>query len=318
MNLEAAAQQLRLDVLAQDISSALDVARIPHALLKGPSTAIWLYDPPRPYRDVDLLVPATRLNAAVATITQAGLAATEAGHLGEEAPHSLLLVSCEGFELDLHITLPALSPSRHHNRDRVWSALSDHTCRMTLVEGSDVTVPVLDIAGRCLVLALHAVESGHQAAQVREDLDRAQVRASEEDWEVAARLADELGVRDLFDAGLAIGHPEGDQRVLPVYAYLKKTGAVSSAFGLQRLAEAPLLDKPGLLWRELFPSRGFIRRAHHNGSPSIRQLASLYMQRWAQLARQLPTAVVALAAARRQSRVSAQSEHTGGRRFHRD
>lgn len=317
MNLEAATQQLRLDLLAQDVSSALAAANIPHTLLKGPSTSIWLYDPPRGYRDVDLLVPSSQLDKAVEAIVGTGLAAAKGEHLGEEAPHSLLLISREGFELDLHITLPALPPGRHRDRDRVWNALSDHISGMTLVEDSDVTVPVLDIPGRCLVLALHALESGHQAPQVREDLDRARVRASEEDWVVAARLADGLGVRDLFDAGLAIGRPDGEQR-LPVYAYLKKTGAVGSAFGLQRLVEAPLIDKPGLLWRELFPSREFIRRTHPYGSPSIRQLLSLYVQRWKQLARQLPTAAVALVAARRQARVTRQSQHPGGRRFHRD
>ena len=30
---------------------------MPHVILKGPSTARWLYDPPRAYRDVDVLVP---------------------------------------------------------------------------------------------------------------------------------------------------------------------------------------------------------------------------------------------------------------------
>jgi Uncharacterised nucleotidyltransferase len=317
MNLEAAAQQLRLDLLAQDVSSALAAASIPHTLLKGPSTSIWLYDPPRAYRDVDLLVPSSQLNNAVEAIVGAGLAGAKGEHVGEEAPHSLLLISREGFELDLHITLPALSPGRYRNRDRVWNALSDHISGITLVEGSQVSVPVLDIPGRCLVLALHAVESGHQAPQVREDLDRARVRASEEDWVVAARLADGLGVRDLFDAGLTIGRADGEQP-LPVYAYLKKTGAVGSAFGLQRLVEAPLLDKPGLLWRELFPSREFIRRTHPNGYSSIKQLLSLYVQRWKQLARQLPAAALALVAARRQARVTSRSEHSGGRGFHRD
>ena len=255
MNLEAAAQQLRLDLLAQDISSALAAAGIPHTLLKGPSTSIWLYDPPRGYRDVDLLVPSSQLDNAVQAVVGTGLAAAKGEHLGEEAPHSLLLISREGFELDLHITLPALSPDRHRDRDRVWNALSDHISGMTLVEGSKVTVPVLDIPGRCLVLALHAVESGHQAPQVREDLERARVRASDEDWVVAARLADGLGVRDLFDAGLAIGRPDGEQP-LPVYAYLKKTGAVGSAFGLQRLVKAPLLDKPGTSLARALPVEG--------------------------------------------------------------
>ena len=74
---------------------------------------MWLYDPPRPYRYVDLLVPATRLRESVAVIERVGLAAASAGRVGEEAAHSLVMISRDSFELDLHLTLPMLAPHRY-------------------------------------------------------------------------------------------------------------------------------------------------------------------------------------------------------------
>ena len=64
-DLRVIAHQIRLDLLAVAASAALAADGVPNALLKGPTTARWLYDPPRPYRDVDLLVPCSQLDRAV-------------------------------------------------------------------------------------------------------------------------------------------------------------------------------------------------------------------------------------------------------------
>src|ERR1700749_375013 len=110
MDLVREANRLRLDLLSVQACDALAVAGIPHVLLKGPSTALWLYDPPRSYNDVDLMVPLSRVIEAAHALEAAGVASASAGRVGEEAEHSYLLISPEGFEVDVHISLPTVHP----------------------------------------------------------------------------------------------------------------------------------------------------------------------------------------------------------------
>ena len=161
LDLAAAATQMRLDLLAVRASRALAQASVPHALIKGPTTARWLYDPPRSYRDVDILVPRSRAEDAVNTLVTADVAHPRAGGLGEEASHSHLLISPPGFELDLHVTLPSLSSPPDGAPDHMWRILSAHLEPFD-IDGADV--PSLDAPARYLVLALHCLASPGESA----------------------------------------------------------------------------------------------------------------------------------------------------------
>lgn len=298
------AQQLRLDVLTREVCRTLAASGVPHALLKGPTTAAWLYDPPRAYRDVDVLLPASALDRAVAALVVAGIAAPSAGGLGEEAPHSQLLLTPAGLEVDLHISLPMLVPAPGVS-ERVWRTLSSRVESFELMPG--VPVPALDIPGRCLVLALHSLASGYDRDQVCEDLRRARDVATSEQWALAAELADELGIAELFAAGLAVVEPPEGGRQEPVVAYLKRTHAVNEAHGLQRLLDAPVKARPRMVLQEVFPSPGFIRHAFAADGAPRRALPRLYLNRVVRIAKRLPAAVASLRAAKSAGREPTRS-----------
>ncbi|WP_375489740.1 nucleotidyltransferase family protein [uncultured Jatrophihabitans sp.] len=292
MDLAAEADRLRLDRLAVQASEALAAAGVPHVLLKGPSTANWLYEPSRFYRDVDLLVAASRVEQAAAVLADAQLARRKGGRVGEEADHSLLLESAEGFEVDLHRSLPAV-PVRG---DTVWTVLAEHAEPLDLGIG---TVPALDEPARCLVLALHAVGNPDSAGQPVEDLRRARAKAQPQSWPLAALLADALDVRDLFDAGVLLVDPTHVSAGASPRARLYAAQAPSGALALQRLAATPRRELPALLLRELVPTRGFM--ASYRGAPITGPLDLIraHTARWCTLARELPASVRAWRAAHR-------------------
>jgi hypothetical protein len=193
MDLPGEVLRLRLDLLAVEVTQCLRSAGVPHVVLKGPSTSLWLYDPPRGYQDVDVLVPRSALSRAQEALAVSGVAAPGAGVVGEEAPHSLLLRSTEGYEVDVHVSLPTVPPSG----DDIWNALAHHVEDLDLGVGR---VPTLDTAGRCLVLALHALNNGPDSGQPIEDLARAQAACPGSVWDEAGALARWIGAEDLFRA----------------------------------------------------------------------------------------------------------------------
>jgi hypothetical protein len=293
LDLRIEAERLRLDALAVLVSAELTRNEIPHALLKGPSTANWLYDPPRAYRDVDILLSPRTLDRAVHALDSAGIAFAQAGRPGEEAQHSMLLISADGFEVDVHLSLPTLPVGLMS----AWDVLRIHVETLDLGLGS---VPKLDEPGRCLVLALHALNSGGGSGQPIEDLRRARVKAAMASWEVAAQLAAELGAQDLFSAAITLveGDPEPVAMASP-RARLYADGAPSGAFGLQRLSETRLRGLPRAVWREIFPTPGFMRRAEPGRVQGWHGLMWAYMRRLTRLGRQFGPAVAAWSRAHR-------------------
>lgn len=271
MQLSREVERLRLDLLAIDLSTALAAAGIPHAVIKGPSTALWLYDPPRGYRDVDLLVPMSQVQSASDALSRAHLASSRSGRVSELAPHSLLLHSTEGYEVDLHLSLPLVPAG---DGDGVWNALAPHIVPLHLDVG---TLPSLDEAGRCVVVALHALSSPPEG-QAAEDLGRAVGAVDEATWNDARLLADQLLVRDLFEASLA--RATGAEVLLSDRARLYISGASGAPLGVQRLAEARRRDLPRLLWHELLPSQGFMEYATVTPGLSGFPLVRAHFRRW--------------------------------------
>jgi hypothetical protein len=177
-DLEMQANNLRLDRLALDASRCLTAASIPHALIKGPTTSLWLYDPPRAYADVDLLVPETRLFDAVDALARAGVARGRAGGSLQEMGHSIELRDAAGYEVDLHRSLPSLPV----DGDTVWAVLSPHIVEFDLGSGC---VPALDEVGRCLTVAFHALSGGGDLSRRWDDLKLAYARVDPRSWDEA-------------------------------------------------------------------------------------------------------------------------------------
>jgi len=292
------AQQIRLDQFAIQVSRALASADIPHALLKGPTTANWLYDPPRAYSDVDMLVPRSRVDDSVRALGQDGVAHPSGGRLGEEAGHCLMMASQEGMELDLHAALPLMSLPRSATDDTVWDTLARHLVGFDI---DGVMVPALDVPARCLVLSLHAVSGGLDRDRVQEDLLRARRLATQTDWQSAASLAEGLGIVPLMRLGLSTIEEGWADESDPAGARLLLTDS-SAAFQIQRLSELSLHAVPSAIWREVFPSRGFMRRAYPDLTTKRGGLVGAYARRLLKMTFELPSAARTWREARRARR----------------
>ena len=280
--------QMRLDALTVEASRCLADAGIPHLLLKGPTTAQWLYDPPRLYRDVDLLIQAKDARAATDSLRLAGIAAPVAGAMGEEAHHSQLLTTPHGLELDLHVALPSAPLPTPADEQQLWSAIAAQIKPFT-VQGFDV--PAFGFPGRCVVIALHSL-SALADSQAVEDLDRARRLAGNDVWAQALVLAAELGVERRVQSALDFADNGHDPEALPLENRLLVRGA-SGAYQLQRLAHLPLPQLPCRVWAEIFPSPGFMRYGHPEFT-SQRDLARAYLVRLLRLTRKLPSQLVIL------------------------
>lgn len=285
-DLEVQANNLRVDRVAVEASRCLTEAGVPHAVIKGPTTSLWLYDPPRAYADVDLLVPQSRLGEAIEALRLGGVAEGSAGGSMHEISHSVELRTPAGFEIDLHRSLPSLPAAG----DRVWSALAPHVVDFDL--GADV-IPALDEAGRCLVIAFHALSGGGDLSRRWDDLTLAHARIEGSFWDQARLLAGALDAADLFDAaltrvGVAPAQPLSRRGRLALH------DALAEVVTLDRLATTPWREVPSFLLRELWPSREFIRRSYPELGGRRFGVIGARIRRWFRLGRALPSTLRAL------------------------
>ncbi|HVA59078.1 MAG TPA: nucleotidyltransferase family protein [Mycobacteriales bacterium] len=272
------ARNIRLDNLAVRVSQSLTAEGVRHVLIKGPTTATWLYEPARPYRDVDMLIAWSDARAAVRRLRRLGLRTADGWYEG--AAHSRVLLTPEGWEVDLHRALPGTAPGDTGRGELTWRVLADHIVPFAL---NGHIVSALDLPARCVVLALHAL-AAPVGAQERQDLVRALAKAGPATWREAEQIAEELGLRAELLAAVARERGEPGPR-LPAAAYLRRRARPAGT--LRRLLDADRGQLPKLIFRRLLPSPGYMRYAF--GPPVGRGwLMRAHLRRWRRLARQLP------------------------------
>jgi hypothetical protein len=206
-SLGGTALALAVDRATVAVVEELEAARLPYLLLKGPSTARWLYEgESRTYTDTDLLVDPSRHLEARELLVAAGYEDVHAGYRpSERNTHADTLVGpfLPGLlhAVDLHhrVELTGADP------DRCWRAWTGHAEDL-LVCGRPVRA--LDVVGRICVVALHAAQSGYADAKALGDVRRARARSSPEEWRAARRLAHELGSDVAFDLATAMCEQE--------------------------------------------------------------------------------------------------------------
>jgi hypothetical protein len=314
---EGVARSLLLDRAAVECISALNTAGIRAILLKGPVTAQWLYadGTPRPYLDVDLLVPPQRWRQARSVLERLGYRDAWTGmaphefrtHVTHAHPLRLEPVGRQGQVdlpsgvcLDLHRSFHGIGAPD----ETFWRAVAEDTERI-YVAGTNVEVP--GEVTRALLLALHAASAGTTAVK-RRDLERALEQVEDDVWRDAHRLAVELDAVSRLLAGLGL-LPQGAELIerlalngeMDVPSALYVSGIPPVAEGLERLRTATgLMSKARFLVRELVPTAAFMRMW---GAPVARRgrlgllLAYAYRPFW--LLGKLPEARRAYIRARR-------------------
>ena len=253
-------------------------------LLKGPTTASWLYgrDSLCTYVDTDLLVAPEQWDAAERCLVRLGFEKVLEDHdtPGYHPPAQEWRQPTGYGMVDLHRSLPGVGV----DESSLWEEVSE-TAETTLVGG--VEVDALSLAARALLIALHAAWHGPTTAKPLEDLTRALDRADRRVWEEAAALAQRLDATAGLSAGLRL-HPAGERLAeklglpsdLPVGVGLLAGGGPPEALTLEALAKADgLRSKAWLVFRKVFPSRRFMRVWFPGAGHSRRRLAIAYLWR---------------------------------------
>jgi hypothetical protein len=300
---------LHLDMIAAEAVGVLRNAGIPSILLKGPALARWLYDDvaERPYVDVDLLVPASRMAGAEDALTGIGLRRAGLESIKDDWPrHAVVFRTDEGAAVDLHRTLMGVGVED----DRLWAALSSRTQQMS-VAGTmlDVLVP----SARALVVVLHAAKDGRRVAKTRTDLERCLSRVEIEMWPEVAELASDLQAKPAFEAGLRLvpaGEALADRLGLsggvPVDVAIRATGAPPLAVGIDwLLTSRGVRGKIGLVFRKLFPPAEYLREWKPLARKGTWGLALAYVWRPIWVAAHVFPAMVAVVRAHRAATRSA-------------
>jgi hypothetical protein len=223
---------LATDAACAEVVRAWQPRGIQSILLKGATTAEWLYPgESRGYVDADLLVAPDQVMAAANVLAELGFAPVQQ-HVSPHA-HPWIRGSDHAV-VDLHVTIwgPTCAPAE------VWEELRGWVEPYRI---GAVTLDVLKLPARALHVALHAAQHRDDPARSA-DLRRALERTSPSQWRQAERLADRLQALPLMAVGLEL-EPAG--RALLHHLSLARAGLLAEtqgarlAVGFARLAAAP-------------------------------------------------------------------------------
>ncbi len=259
---------LEVDRVAGHVLGSLAVAGVRGVLLKGASVATWLYADgrPRPYRDIDVLVPQNQVEGASTVLSGLGYEPRHPSAApGEHSNHAREWDKPGWPTVDLHHSLEgARAPA-----SRCWEVLSSRT-RPLLVGG--VEVEVLETDALACNLVLHAADSGSgrggsKRTKALDDLSRAIERLDLTTWREVRDIAEELDALAAFGVGLRLD-PRGQELAkalqlpqdLTVELVLRGSAETNLALPFERLAAArSLREKAAVVARELLPTPSFVR-----------------------------------------------------------
>jgi hypothetical protein len=256
------ARRLGLDVQTTVVLRAFGCRGVPVILLKGPTTADWLYpEGGREYDDIDLLVPLNTRRRAEEVLRGVGYhERLGESHPSEGVEHAAVWDAPGRPSVDMHWTVVGV----RIDPESAWKLWAQHIQRER-VNGD--SVDGLDIPARLVVLATHSAAHGRQVPQPMADLRRGVASCTFEQWTAAASLAKELGAQEAFSAGLRLV-PDGVDlaarlglsRPSSTEIALRASSPPHMAMGFMRLSTTRgLAAKARLIVREVFPSRAFMR-----------------------------------------------------------
>ncbi len=201
---EAAIEALRQDMITTEVVSALAHAGALPVLLKGPTIALWLYrdGEPRAYCDTDLLIAPEHWDLSARVLMSLDFSLISEPDPPGRLPHGLMFHrERDDATVDLHRALYGLGASPAEQ----WGALSSRSVPVTIA-GSEV--PALAVPARAMHVALHVAQHGPTMRQPLEDLSRALAIVSDQDWDAARQLAEQLEGLAAFAGGLQ-SHEQG-------------------------------------------------------------------------------------------------------------
>ncbi len=296
-------QPALLDLAAARVVRKLADAGVESILLKGPATRRNLYGgDDRAYADIDLLVAPAAWPAAVRTLAQLGFIGLDVRFA--DGYHALAYRNTKGVSVDLHRRVPG---TRADDADG-WTLLFDRS-EAAVVGSGRARIP--DRATTFAIVTLHAAHDP-KAPKVLADLARAVSVADRDLWREALDVADQLGAREAFSAGLRL-HPGGarlcDELGLapPTRASvrLQADGSFHAAV-LARAREMSAGARLAALLRMAFPTRDELLTQPWTNSMAARRatLPLAFVVRWFYAGSRLAAAAGPYRRARRAERAS--------------
>jgi len=275
------------ELLHAQVAYLMRSAGIPALHIKGPTVALWLYDEgERPWGDVDILVPPSRMEDALELLLSSGFDERFPGVTRQTTTdHAITLVhnppgdpGSAGAEVDVHDRFVGIDADPEWVFDQLWRRREPDQ-----LGHIDVWFP--DIATRALLIALNTARS--DTPKAREDLARLIRTGDPEDWDEVVWLAGRVQALPALRAGLEVD-PAGaeivratrlsDVEVSPEWA-LRRAGAPRTALRLEELGRIPWSRRPGVLARWLFPSPAIIRMRDPAAAGNIFRLVGGYLRR---------------------------------------
>ena len=263
-----------------EVVRALREAGIRSLLLKGPTLQFLYGDTSRTYVDSDLLVSVSEIESAEQVLIQLGFETPPL--LPKDRPWVARpwVRDRDQIMLELHRTFEGIEATP----DRAWTVLIRST---SSIELRGETVEALSLAGRVLLIALHALEHRSQPMKPIEDLERALKEIGTDTWADAAGLADEIDALPAFIGGLS-----KTPSSTPILEALNLEQPTSLGVALRQADVPPmavginwLMNRPGfsskfsLVLRKLFPSPSYIRSWFPRAKGNVLWLAAAYAWR---------------------------------------
>lgn len=260
---EMAMRHLAVHAQTLRVIKALHDSRVDCVLLKGIGHERWLYpDEARPVsQDVDVLVEPNQFDRACATVSALGMRLDRDPRQPERHARELKFVPAHagGVPVELHPSFHFLNAPP----ERCWALLA---AEREWIDLGGMRIAVPSVPARASLTALHAAFHGRAGRWTIEDLRRALLVVSLEDWRRAACLARDLGAPTAFASGLrllpagaeiadalGIAKPDDPTLVLhgqsaaePAFRMLEYVGD-SPVPGLVRLLGVELIPPPDLM-----------------------------------------------------------------------
>ena len=241
------------ELLHAQVAYLMRSAGIPTLHIKGPTVALWLYDEgERPWGDVDILVPPSRMEDALEVLLSAGFDERFPGVTRRTTTdHAITLVhnspgdpGSAGAEVDVHDRFEGIDADPEWAFEQLWR-------RREPDQLGHVDVWFPDIATRALLIALNTARS--DTPKAREDLARLIRTGDPEDWDEVVWLAGRVQALPALACGTG-GRPRGrgdrsrdrgsaTWSVSPEWA-LRRAGAPRTALRLEELGRLPWSRRP--------------------------------------------------------------------------
>jgi hypothetical protein len=294
------------ELLHAEVGYLLGKGGIPCLHIKGPTVAHWLYeDGDRDWGDVDILVPPSRMDDAIAVLSGADILGRDPG-LGWRTggDHAItLMLGTSGHmgaaEVDLHHRFVGIGLAPERAFQELWR-------RREPAPLAHVDVWFPDLPSRALLIGLTTARAASPKAL--EDLRRLVAGTTAEDWEALIWLARRLDALPALRAGLEL-LPEGrdvvaatalSQVEVSAEWRLRIEGAPRTALRMDELGHLRWPDKILAIARWTVPSPAIIRMRDPRARGNAVHLVGGYLRRWRDGAAALGPSLAAVRRVRRE------------------